>query len=261
MSDTENQIVDTTPTESTETNETNVAPVDEKVDGENQSTESTTKESEVDYSKNVKKRIDKLATKLNQKEQELEQLRQQLQNREQPAPSQQAQQQVDNKPKMADFDTIEDFTEALAEWKYNNISEKQQIQQVQQQKAQSYNQKVEQFMETAPDFVLAVNEIDHVIQRDPLAFEFIFESDVGPQLAYHLANHQDELNKIMQLSPTRRIAALGRIENELISKSKSTIKTQKVPEPIGRVTSNSSNAKEDGSPKDYNAWKKWRQKR
>lgn len=211
-------------------------------------------------SKSVAKRIGKLSKKLADKDAELAALREQLKS--QPQPAQPSAPVASDKPKLADFDTVEEFTEALTEWKWEQKQIQSQVQSQQQAKVQSYYQKVEQFQKSAPDFAVAVSEIEGQLSRDPNMVEFILESDFGPQIAYHLANNEEEIARISQLSPVRRIAALSKIESEMAQRKSKPSGNNSTKQPVTRVTTNTGSiAKSEVVNKDrsYAEWKVWRE--
>lgn len=214
--------------------------------------------------KNVAKRIGKLSKKLNEKEQEIEYWRQQaMQKTTTTEPSTVSEPEYSNKPQATDFATNEDFIEALTEWKITQREAAIEATRKVNDIKNAYFDRVEAFKQSAPDFAIAVSEVQETLSRDQNLVEFIIESDVGPAIAYHLANNETELNRIMSMSPVRRIAALSRIETEFNSRKKTTAdRTQ--PAPATRLTGNTGSAvSATGNAKpttgDYSAWKKWRE--
>lgn len=213
-------------------------------------------------SKNVAKRINKLSKKLAEKDSEIEYLRNQMSSvQKAPSPSVQ-----DGSPKLADFASFEEYTEAVTDWKFEQRQAKQQQEAAHAAKINKYYQNVTEFSKTAPDFKIAVEEIQDELSSDPNVVEFILESDFGPAVAYHLANHEDELTRLAKMSPVRRIAALSKIESEMASRNKP--KAQKpqanntsTKTPATRVTINTGavdNSESVNKDKSYSEWVKWR---
>lgn len=215
-------------------------------------------------SKNVQKRIGKLAKKLSEKENEVNYWREQANNK--PASVEQAAPVVEatGKPKLADFDNVEDYSEAVADWKWEQKEAQRVAQTAQRTKIDSYNSRVEQFKQNAPDFSIAVTEIENQIKQDPNMVEFIIESEFGPNIAYHLANNESEIARIVALSPVRRIAALSKIETEMAQRSakpKSTAGNTSTKAPASRVTTNTgsvANSESIDKDQSFAAWQKWR---
>lgn len=121
------------------------------------------------------------------------------------------------KPKFSDYNDIEAYTEAVTEWK---LEQKLQatLQQREQQNAQktleqSYNQRVQEFAKIKPDFADVLASSDLQISK-PVT-ELIFESEVGPAIAYYLAENEEETERINRLSPARQLAEIGKIEAKL----------------------------------------------
>lgn len=61
-----------------------------------------------------------------------------------------------------------------------------------------------------PDFLEVVGATDVLVPDAVL--QFITESDYGADITYHMANHADFTDKIRQLSPTKALAEVGKLE-------------------------------------------------
>ena len=103
------------------------------IDNSNQNTES--KEIDTDYSKNVAKRINKLTSKLSEKDAELAALKAQLENKHVEVPVVES-----KKPKFDDFSTIEEFTEALTDWKLEQKQNESKQRDAVNSKYKAYNE-------------------------------------------------------------------------------------------------------------------------
>jgi hypothetical protein len=125
------------------------------------------------------------------------------------------------KPKVDDFETYEEFTEALAEWKIAQHQSKQteakQAREAEQQRKavlDQWNSRADAVREKLPDYDEVLESADDV----PLAGylqEALLESEIGPELAYHLAKNRAELERLTKLSPTSAVRELGKIEASL----------------------------------------------
>ena len=153
-------IVESSPQVEAETPET-VEPVENQEAKEPEQTETTEDDDSDSLPNGVKKRIDKVTrqkyeaiAEANRLRAELEQLRAQF-----------APKAVE--PQMSDFDTFDDYTEALAEYKYNQKTQaqaQQYNQQAQAQKvAQEWQSKVEKVRAVAPDFDEAFANVAEII--------------------------------------------------------------------------------------------------
>ena len=145
--------------------------------------------------------------------QALEQRLAALENRGQP---QQAK-PVDEKPQPSQFSDAFEYAEALAEYTADKrISEmKQQEAQAkqaeeQQKVIQTWAKKVESAKASLPDFDAIVASSDVVVNDD--IRDAILESDVGPQILYHLADNEEAAKRIAGLSPKAALREIGKLE-------------------------------------------------
>jgi hypothetical protein len=83
------------------------------------------------------------------------------------------------------------------------------------------------YEETVTPFV--DDELQSFSQQARMA---IVESEVGPNLLFHLATHLEEAERIAGLSPVRQIAELGKLEDKISAPPK---KTTSAPAPISPV--------------------------
>lgn len=178
-------------------------------------------------------------------------------------------------PQAAAEPNPKDFTDNAAYWRAVARHEAMQVQvQVQEQAKQQQTQKqqqerVEQFLtadeafaESNPDYRGAAE-----IQYDPdfpitegMA-EAVFESEIGPQLLHYLDTHRDEAAQIVQMSPARAIAALGRIEERLAVPRQTTAPKKPVtqappPPPSAKPKAKVSKDPSDMSMTEYVAWRR-----
>jgi hypothetical protein len=123
------------------------------------------------------------------------------------------------KPTAAEFDNFEDFVEALAGWKANEVdrANREQSRKAEHAKsvATSWQQREAEFRKTATDYVDVVGNSDVVLPEYVL--EGLQESDVGPQLAYHLAKNHDVAEKLRGLPERAAMRELGRLEASIAS--------------------------------------------
>lgn len=83
----------------------------------------------------------------------------------------------------------------------------------------------------------------------------IVESEVGPALLYHLAKNPDEADRIADLSPTRQIAELGKLETKVSMPAK---KTTSAPAPASTTSGGRTASKDPSkmSQEEYEAHRK-----
>ena len=138
-------------------------------------------------------------------------------------------------PKREAFQDEDAYTEAQIEHRAEQLAREklQQRERAEQSErmAESFQEKAEKASERYPDFSVVVGNPALSI-NEPMA-EFISESDLGPDIAYHLGKHPLDAARIASMSPVKAARELTRIENELASKPKA--KPSNAPEPIKPV--------------------------
>ncbi len=97
--------------------------------------------------------------------------------------------------------------------------------------AESFQAKAEAVAEKYADFDIVVS--NPALRINEGMAEFIADSDIGAELAYHLGKHPRLAAQIADLSPIKAARELTRIESELASKPKAT--PSRAPEPITPV--------------------------
>ena len=148
----------------------------------------------------------------------------------------QAQQQtLKTEPKRDDFRDDEAFSEAqirhLAEKKAAELLEQRQRQEQHERTREAFLEKAEKAQERYPDFDMVVANPQLTINEG--MFEFIADSEHGPDIAYHLGKNPMKAAQIAQMSPIKAARELSRIEAEIASKPKAN--PSKAPEPISPV--------------------------
>lgn len=128
---------------------------------------------------------------------------------------------VKEAPKQSDFQTVEEYVEALADYKLElkskerDEAEKQRLANEQARQIQNeFAAKLEVAQKKYPDFQEVTEAAD--FETPPHITQYMLESDNGPDIGYHLSKlYRDdpaELNRILKLSPIRGIAELGKLE-------------------------------------------------
>ena len=198
----------------------------------------------------VKKRIDKVTrqkyeavAEANRYKAELEQLRAQL------APKQEA-------PDISHFDTLDDYVEAVAEYKFNQKAQATQSQHAQQTQAQAQAQdwvaKVDKVRSVAPDFDAVFNNVAS-IEFAPMALEAVAQHPKGAEIAYMLGKDISEAYRIAALPPSQQLMAIGEIAARTNVPKPKTVST--APTPVKPVQGGASNS---SPPADIDEWMKWR---
>lgn len=138
-------------------------------------------------------------------------------------------------PERESFQDEETFTKAqiehLAAQRAERILAERKAAEEQERRSTAFLEKVEAATERFPDFEQVVGNPDLPI-NDAMA-EFIAESDVGPDLAYHLGKNPATASRISRMSPIQAARELTKLESELASKPKP--KPSNAPEPISPI--------------------------
>ena len=201
------------------------------------------------------RRTEKIQQKLTERERELEYWKNvALNGNAKPAQTAAA----PEKPVLAQFSNVEDYVEARAQWDRKQLlTEIQQTtarQAEQSTRATTYEQKVREAMKTLPDWT----EVMAAAKDDPASNELVQlvqESEVGPQMAYYLAKNPEEHERLNAMSPLRRVAELGKLEDKLLQKRET--KTTSAPSKLGDVKGTEVRvAKDPSQATSYTEWKR-----
>mgnify|MGYP007100053525 CR=1 FL=1 len=219
------------------------------------------------YSKKVQSRINKEIARRKSAEENLRRIEDRILTMEarQSAPQQQSR-VAEGEPTIDKFDNFDEYVAAKAEYIArkqieSTLTEREQRQQVEREAAErrktadSWNKRIAAATAEMPDFeeVLASSDVP----MTPPMQRAIMESDIGPKLAYYLANNPDEAEQIAGMSPIGAIRTLGRIE-ERLANAKPEVKTTNAPPPIKPVGAKAVVTKDPGKMSDaeYEKWRK-----
>jgi hypothetical protein len=124
------------------------------------------------------------------------------------------------KPIAENFPDYEQYIEALTDWKLETREAerakaelKSRNEAVAKASLEAWQAKAEAVKAEHPDYDSAI--ADAAIPITPAMHEAIFGSDLGPQLAYHLAKNPEECKRLAALTPVAAVRALGRLEASL----------------------------------------------
>ena len=147
---------------------------------------------------------------------------------------QQNQQAVTSKPKLADYNDIESYTEAVTDWKLDQKLNQVNAQTAAQKSIETYQSRAKELVKTVPDFEQTVNAFmnDYKEVNIPELTTIAFESEIGPKLVYYLATHESDMERIIELPSHRRLIELGKLEDKLGNAKDVPIAKTKAPAPI-----------------------------
>lgn len=212
-------------------------------------------------SKGVQKRIDELTANWRNEQREKEWLRQQyemLQQQVQTAKPEAPRPVVEGRPKIEQFEDVNDFVEAMSEWKLSQADKarteasRQEAEQRQQQELQA---RVSTMVDSARQKYADFDEVvlsNAAIPISQFAAEALVNMEKGADVAYHLGKHPQEAARIASLPEKIQLVELGRIEAAL------TLSVKKVPQAPAPVGSQLGGSAGGGEPEDIKAWMAWR---
>lgn len=169
--------------------------------------------------KGVGKRINELTKQRHEAERRAEEAERQLAEiRRNSAPQQTPAQEAsatEGRPKLEDFGwDVEAHADALVEWKLNKRDESARLERQQQEarkRTESLETRANAFADENPDY----SEKVLALQLTEAMYAAILETEIEPQIAYHLANHPAEAEAIRQKSPQGQILAIGLLAAKL----------------------------------------------
>lgn len=219
--------------------------------------------------KGVQKRIDRAVREKYEAQAEAKMLKERLDRIEQNLQqNHRPDRPIDNsEPRIDNFDDFDKYVAAKAEWiaskKINETLQERERRAAEERVAAAHykavdgwQQRVEQATAELPDFEEVLSSSD--VPMSDFMRDAIIDSDLGPKVAYWLANNPDEAKKIASMSPLATVKAIGRLEERLESQAKAPKKPTSAPAPLTPVGGKASVAKDPGKMSDaeYLEWRK-----
>lgn len=168
-------------------------------------------------------------------------------------------------PKEDDFATYDEFLRATARWEVKQeLAQERQRQQEEAKRTrqqETHQQRVQSFQQRAAEFAAEHPDFQAVITNPSLPVteamnEAILDSDMGPQVAYHLGQHPDEAARIAQLSPYAAAREIGKLEHRLSMPPKPTVSQAPDPlKPVGGSGESRQKSSDDMSTAEWMAWR------
>jgi hypothetical protein len=168
-------------------------------------------------------------------EAENEQLRQMLLGRQEPPKP--APVVPSGKPKAEDFESHEDWVEAVADWKAKDILRQREAEEAQRRQKQTLDSLVAKGREKYEDFDMDFQEILRAPVLSPTVAEALQESEVAPDLVHHFAENPDDLHKISLMSPLKAAREIAKLEASFAPQTRTSTpppptKAPKPPTPV-----------------------------
>lgn len=215
-------------------------------------------------------------------ETENQQLKEQLSGKKSQSMPDQKDDATTRKPTRDDFESYDEYVDALTDWKVDQKLKPQQQPDQRKPPAVEITPEERALADTVKDVVAeGVDKYPDFAEKifDPKAVmtqtmaETVFDSDNAVDMAYYFATHHDEAVKIARMEPKAQIRAIGRLEAQLESGAVSNAparketkkQTTQAPEPIepeGSGNSSEYGVTDDDTPlSSYRAkrHKAWRQ--
>lgn len=145
--------------------------------------------------------------------------------------------------------TQEEFNEAVVNYRAAELVAQREANKRQTQIDDTYKDRADEARTKYKDF-------NDVVTRSPqdggppvsdLMFAAIKESDIGPEIAYHLGKNPDEARRIYGLNPVSQIREIGKLEVKLAGAPAPVKKASSAPDPINPVGSRSQSPAVDTS--------------
>lgn len=127
---------------------------------------------------------------------------------------------------------------------------------VTQEATEDFVERVDDLSKTIPDLKDKIREMAQAVPEDIQKF-MAFEMERGPEVAYHLANNPDQLDRIAKMQPMQAAMELGRIETQLSAPPKPKVKSD-APAPLSRVSGGKAASEVDLNTADYDTYRKAR---
>jgi hypothetical protein len=179
-----------------------------------------------------------------------------------PEPEQQAPQKT---PTLEEFGydeskyqaALTDYVRNLTKAEAKAIFEQERQASAQETRVKSFKQREADFASEYEDYAEKV--YDPTLPLSATVVELIAESEIGPKVAYHLADNPDIARTLYTLSPTQAAREFGKLEAKLSSgPSRKVVST--APPPPPKISATEATVDKDPDKMSMDEWLKWREK-
>ena len=126
------------------------------------------------------------------------------------------------RPNQDDFETYEQFQEALVDWKLNlrlserSAAERERIDRESARRAQAdlvatHEARIDGFRSEHDDFDAVIEQGKNLPMTRPMQ-DSVLHSDMGPAVMYHLCRFPEECDRIAAMAPMEAIREMGKLE-------------------------------------------------
>jgi len=222
----------------------------------------------------IEKRFRELTNRAKQAEADKQALESRLQELEAKNAPQQQYQEPDvlgEKPQASQFQDAFEYAEALAEWSAEKALVERDKQEAERRANEeraklnkAWTERVNKAKAEMPDFEEMVAS-STVVVNDAVR-DAILESDVGPQILYHLASEDDIAQKIAAMPPIKALREIGKLEARFEAKDapkepkQEVVARSKAPAPIKPLTAGKGTADVliDGNGAFHGTYAQWK---
>ena len=203
-------------------------------------------EEEAKETEKPKDKLNKRFEKVSKRAQEAEAKARELENRLREYEARNAletpQMSMEGKPDVSQFNDIQEFEKALIDWSTENALKQREEQEAQSKLqaerdkiAKSWTKRIEQAKNEIKDFDDVVKSANTVVSDE--IRDSILESDVGPQILYHLASNEDYAQKLTEMPLRQALREIGKLEVRFERKEEpKPVARSKAPSPISPLT-------------------------
>lgn len=188
--------------------------------------------------KGVQRRIDRLTRRTREAEEELRELRRGNQGGSDEKPDKSAKEpEGDKKPVLTDFDTYEDWIEALTDYKADKRIEAAEANRESKASDRSFATKLAEGRKAFADWDEVVTDD---VRLSGHMVDAIKETDNPAALIYYFGDNPEEADRILALSPRRQALEIGKLEDKVATPKADADKTpakktSSAPDPIEPV--------------------------
>lgn len=156
--------------------------------------------------------------------------------------------QQEDRPKRIHFANEDEYIESLTDWKAKKAVVEGEQQKQQARIAAEEEERNHRYMSTVEGAKTRYDDFEKIVGAARVAIPpyvafAIKESEIGGDLTYYLAKHQDEVKKLIDMNPVKAVKYLDRLERDLLTDDDAvepveTVKPEakkKAPEPITPV--------------------------
>jgi hypothetical protein len=124
------------------------------------------------------------------------------------------------KPDRKNFETDDAYQDAVIDWKVEQRVKADREAAAQQAEAQRQAEmlaqakaRIERAKELVPDFAEITGAVDKVVPAHIAGY--MQESELFAEIAYHFAQHPEDLDRVAAMTPARSLVEIGKIESKL----------------------------------------------